>query len=71
MNMHTIEGQWDQLKGIIKKTWGKLTDDDLKSIEGSRDILCGKLMTAYDVSKAEAQRRVDEMYQSIQRETLQ
>jgi len=28
------EGRWDQLKGRIKKLWGKITDNDLKQAEG-------------------------------------
>ena len=37
MNKHTLEGQWTQLKGTIRKQWGKLTDDDL-DMAGRRPI---------------------------------
>ena len=29
MNWDQIEGKWEQMKGNVKKHWGKLTDDDL------------------------------------------
>lgn len=70
MNIHSVEGHWDQIKGKVKQTWAKLTDDDLKAIEGNRDILIGKLMVAYGYTKDEAQRNVDDMFNSIQRDTL-
>ena len=28
MNKDILKGQWSQLKGRIRKQWGKLTDDD-------------------------------------------
>ena len=30
MNQDIIQGKWTQLKGSLKKQWGKLTDDDLR-----------------------------------------
>jgi uncharacterized protein YjbJ (UPF0337 family) len=35
------EGRWDQLKGAVKKTWGQITDDDLKKVEGDYDRTVG------------------------------
>ena len=43
MNWDQVEGKWTQMKGSIKQQWGKLTDDDLDYIAGSRDKLIGKL----------------------------
>ena len=34
MNKETLKGQWKQLKGQVRKQWGKLTDDDLDQIHG-------------------------------------
>ena len=31
-----MEGNWKELRGDIKKRWGKLTDDDLTAIAGHR-----------------------------------
>jgi CsbD-like len=39
MNWDQVEGKWKQVKGSIKQKWGKLTDDDLDYIAGSRDKL--------------------------------
>ena len=34
MNEDILKGKWTQLKGQMKKQWGKLTDDDLDVIDG-------------------------------------
>jgi len=36
MNWDVIEGNWKQLKGKVQQQWGKLTDDDLKLVEGKQ-----------------------------------
>jgi len=43
MNKNQIKGEWNQLKGEIKKRWGKLTDDDLIEAEGDMQKLAGKI----------------------------
>jgi hypothetical protein len=34
MNWDRIEGNWKQFRGKVQQQWGKLTDDDLTTIEG-------------------------------------
>jgi uncharacterized protein YjbJ (UPF0337 family) len=36
MDWNRVEGNWKQLKGKVKEQWGKLTDDDLDTINGRR-----------------------------------
>lgn len=50
-----LEGKWNQVKGSAKQAWGKLTDDDLKEVEGRFDKLVGKLQERYGWEKAEAE----------------
>lgn len=54
-----LSGMWKQLRGNVKQTWGKLTDDDLAQIDGQRDQLVGKLQERYGYSKAQASDQVD------------
>ncbi len=54
-----LKGNWNQVKGSIKKTWGKLTDDDLMQISGDRDKLLGKLQERYGWTRNEAESRLD------------
>jgi len=59
MNWDRIEGNWREIKGKAKKQWGKLTDDDLDVIEGSREELEGRLQSRYGYAKDLARTEVD------------
>ena len=56
MNRDAIEGNWKELKGIVKERWGKLTEDDIDKIAGKRDQLVGRLQKAYGYEKEDAER---------------
>lgn len=43
-----IEGNWDELKGKIKKEWPKLTDPDIKEIDGSYKKLISTISERYE-----------------------
>lgn len=60
MNREQMKGKWNQLKGNVKKRWGKLTDDDMDRIEGERDRLVGKIQERYGHSKETAEKEVDD-----------
>lgn len=59
MNWDQVEGKWKQMKGSVKQQWGKLTDDDLDVIAGSKDKLVGRIQERYGIAKDDAQRQVD------------
>ena len=65
MNWDTIQGQWTQMKGKFKEKWGKLTDDDLKVIEGKRDQLAGLLQKRYGLAKDKAEKDLDEFTHTL------
>jgi len=56
MNRDTFKGQWMQLKGQLRRQWGKLTDDDVDQIQGNAEIMIGKLQERYGYSRDEAER---------------
>ncbi|PWC13283.1 hypothetical protein B4923_08700 [Brenneria roseae subsp. americana] len=58
MNKDQTSGNWKQLKGKAKEQWGKLTDDDLKIIEGKRDQLVGKIQERYGYEQEAAEKEV-------------
>ncbi len=60
MNWDTIQGNWKQMKGDVKKQWGKLTDNDMAELEGNRDKLVGKVQERYGITKDAAERQVDD-----------
>ena len=42
-NLQSLQGQWNQLKGEVKKKWSNLTDDDLRWTNGNVDQLIGRI----------------------------
>ncbi|MEO8048796.1 MAG: CsbD family protein [Acidobacteriota bacterium] len=69
MNWEQIEGKWKQLQGSAKQQWGKLTDDDIEYISGSKDKLLGKLQERYGIEKEEAQNRANDWLNNMPQET--
>jgi len=59
MNWDQISGKWKQVKGSVKQQWGKVTDDDLDFIAGTRDKFVGKLQERYGLAKEDAERAAD------------
>jgi len=56
MNKDIFQGTWEEVKGKMKKAWGKLTDDDYKEIEGNHQEIYGKLQKHYGYTREEAEK---------------
>ena len=64
MDTQIAKGNWNELKGEMKKTWGKLTDEDLTYLEGGTDQIIGKVQKAYGYTKDRAQQEFDSFKRS-------
>ncbi len=64
MNWDQIEGKWKQAMGKVRVKWGKLTDDDLTTINGKKEQLVGKIQERYGIAKDVAEKQVDEFTQA-------
>jgi len=53
MNEDRLKGKWNQIKGELKKKWGKLTDDDLMYGEGHVDQMIGRIQERTGEKKEE------------------
>jgi uncharacterized protein YjbJ (UPF0337 family) len=56
MNIDILKGKWNQMKGEVKKSFGKLTDDDMLIIEGDMTKASGILQERYGYSREEAEK---------------
>jgi len=65
MNTDIFEGKWKQLKGQVKKRWGKLTDDDLDVAEGNSMYLAGKIQERYGLTKEKAEEEIAEFNRKL------
>lgn len=55
-----LKAKWNQLRGKAKERWGKLTDDDLDTVEGQFDQLVGVVQEKYELSRSKAETEVNE-----------
>jgi len=53
MNTLQIKGNWNLVKGKLKKQFGSLTDNDLLYVEGREDELLGRLQQALGKTREE------------------
>jgi uncharacterized protein YjbJ (UPF0337 family) len=67
MDWNRVQGNWKQLEGKVKAKWGKLTADDLTTINGRREQLEGKIQERYGLAKDQARKEVDEWYNAQSR----
>ena len=67
MNWDIVKGNWNQLKGEARKTWGKLTDNDWEQVAGKKDQLLGKLQERYGYTREQAERDYDDWDRANQR----
>lgn len=65
MNWDQIEGNWKQMMGKARESWGKLTDDELTKIAGKRDQLIGMIQTRYGVAKEDAEKQVRKFEETL------
>ena len=56
MNEDILKGKWREIKGEVKRKWGKLTDDDLTEIEGQEEKLLGLLQNRYGYARDQAEK---------------
>ncbi len=62
------KGGMNQMKGNMRKWWGKLTDDDLEQAKGNRDAIIGKLQQRYGYTKMQAEEEYNHRMSEYERE---
>lgn len=65
MNKDVFKANWNELKGHVRKTWGKITDDEIEEAKGNMEVIIAKLHEKYGMEKEEARTRLNDIYKSI------
>ncbi len=61
MNTQVLQGQWNEVRGQLKKKWAQLSDDDLKLTNGNIDQLVGKIQHKTGVARETIEQYLDEL----------
>jgi uncharacterized protein YjbJ (UPF0337 family) len=61
INVQGLQGQWNQLKGEVKKRWGQLSEDDLKWAGGNIDQLIGRIQQRTGESREAIEKYLDQL----------
>jgi len=61
VNTQVLQGQWNQVRGQLKKKWGQLTDDDLRFANGNLDQLVGRIQQKTGEARDAIEGFLDEM----------
>jgi uncharacterized protein YjbJ (UPF0337 family) len=61
MNKLTMKGNWNEVKGKLKKKYAQLTEDDLLFTEGREDELYGRLQKKLGKTSEEIRKEVERM----------
>jgi uncharacterized protein YjbJ (UPF0337 family) len=56
LHLSSLKGHWAEIKGDLKKQFAKLTDDDLKYVEGEEEELLGRLEKKLGVKREELEK---------------
>jgi len=60
VNAHVRKGAWAQLKGRVKRQWGRLTNDDGVRLDGDRQVFLGKLQELYGRTRERAEAELEQ-----------
>ena len=61
VNTQVLQGQWNQVRGQLKKKWGQLTEDDLKFTNGNIDQLIGRIQSKTGEARDAIERFLNEV----------
>jgi uncharacterized protein YjbJ (UPF0337 family) len=59
MTWNEISGNWRVLEPQLRRHWYRLTNEDVASVKGEREILIQRLEERYGFSREHAEREID------------
>jgi len=57
-NENTIKGKWLEIKGEVRKAWGKLTDDELEQTKGDVKAIGGLIQQRYGEAQEDYEQKL-------------
>lgn len=63
LNENMIKGKWNEVKGDIRRAWGKITDDDLDKHHGDVESIAGLIQQRYGVAQEKARETINGLFE--------
>jgi uncharacterized protein YjbJ (UPF0337 family) len=67
VNEDTVKGKWKEIKGEVRKMWGKVTDDELEQTKGDLTAISGIVQQRYGETKESVQTKLNDYFQSFEK----
>lgn len=61
LNQQTLAGNWNDVKGRLRKKWGQLTQDDVQTFDGNVERLIGLIQTRTGEARANVESFLEEV----------
>lgn len=65
----SLNGKWHELKGQVRQTFAKLTDDDVERLSGKMEELAGVVQQKYHYTRSQADTEINDWLQEIDRKS--
>lgn len=65
MNDDAIRTRWTSIRDSLRRTWGRLTEEDLRRENGDRDYVIEKVQAYYGYDREHAEQLVRDFERSL------
>lgn len=62
MNKNVIQGKWTEIKGEVRKAWGRLTDDELEKTKGDLTAIRGLIQQKYGKTQDDSGKKLSGIF---------
>ena len=61
INQSTLQGNWNEIKGKLRKHWGQLSNDDIQTFDGNVDQLVGMIQRKTGEAREAVEKYLNEL----------
>jgi uncharacterized protein YjbJ (UPF0337 family) len=62
VNQQILEGNWNEIKGKLRKRWGQLTDKDLPVAQGNAEEIVGVIQQKTGETREQVEKALEEVF---------
>ncbi|MFY7994222.1 MAG: CsbD family protein [Bacteriovoracaceae bacterium] len=66
INEDIVKGKWKDVKGEVRKLWGKITDDELEQTKGDLTSIAGLIQQRYGETKESVHDKMNKLFSGFE-----